>query len=99
MSRKNSGEQCSIKSSFFMNEFNNLDEFYNNIDHRINTKLAQTMKKAILLIIDEVDLHLSNKMESLIENEVNKKIQFILYTMDIRNNDPVEQKSLDKSTN
>ena len=69
-----------------------MDEFYNNIDHRINTKLAQTMKKAILLIIDEVDLHLSNKMESLIENEVDKKIQFIVNLLDIRNNNPkIEQ--------
>lgn len=74
-----------MKSSLFQNEFNTIDDFYNNIDHRINSKLAQSMKRAILLIIEEVDLHLSNKMEVLIEAEVEKKIQNIFSDADLRN--------------
>jgi len=48
----------SLKDSFLKNEFASVDEFYDNIDHRINSKIAQGMKKAILIIIEEIDIHL-----------------------------------------
>ena len=75
-------EHVSLKSSFLLNEFNNLDHFYSSVDHRINIKLAQTMKKAIMLIIEEVDSHLSNKMELLVQNEVKKNIQIVFKSME-----------------
>jgi hypothetical protein len=43
------------------------------------------MKKAIILIIEEVDLHLSNKMELLIESEIDKKLQATISKFDFRN--------------
>ena len=36
-------------------------------------KLAESMKKAILVIIEEVDLHLQTKMELLIQTAIDKK--------------------------
>jgi hypothetical protein len=43
------------------------------------------MKRAILLIIEEVDIHLSNKMEVLVETEVDKKIAKFIDSCDLRN--------------
>ena len=87
-------DHVSLKSSFFLNEFNNLDHFYTSVDHRINAKLAQTMKKAIMLIIEEVDLHLSNKMEVLVQNEVNKKIQFVFSALDPTKSDDLDSEKI-----
>ena len=47
--RNNNGLEPTIyemRESFFHNELTSLDDFHNNLDHRINSKVALSMKKA-----------------------------------------------------
>ena len=51
MSDANEMSILNLRESFFHEDLNSVDEFFNNVDDRVNHKIAQGMKKAIRLIV------------------------------------------------
>lgn len=44
-----------LRESFFHDDFHTVDQFFNNVDDRVNQKIAIGMKKAIKLIVGKFD--------------------------------------------
>ena len=44
-----------LRESFFHDDFHSVDQFFNNVDDRVDHKIASGMKKAVRLIVDRFD--------------------------------------------
>lgn len=59
-----------MRESFILREFTSLDDFLNTVDDRVNIKIAQGMKKALQLVVENLDLHIKTKLRLIITNEM-----------------------------
>lgn len=62
--------QFTMRESFILREFTSLDDFLNTVDDRVNIKIAQGMKKALQLVVENLDLHIKTKLRLIITNEM-----------------------------
>lgn len=51
----NDNSILNLRESFFHDDFHSVDQFFNNVDDRVDHKIAAGMKKAVRLIVDRFD--------------------------------------------
>ena len=64
-----------LRESFFHEDLTSVDEFFNNVDDRVNHKIAQGMKRAIRLIVGQFDKHMLNKIKMIVRDELDDKMR------------------------
>ena len=63
----------SLNDSFFQDtgkESTTVEDYFQNIDERVNSKVANGMKKVMRLMIKKLDTHFQEKMEILLQDKV-----------------------------
>ena len=62
----------SLDDSFFIEKGKDttVEEYFRNIDERVNAKIAQGMKQAMLLIIKKLDVLIQNRLKCMVKDEV-----------------------------
>ena len=67
-------QMLNLRESIFHQDLTSVDDFFNNVDDRVNEKIALGMKKAIRLIVGQFDKHMLAKMKLLVKEEVDERL-------------------------
>lgn len=62
----------SLEDSFFLEKGKDatVEDYFRNIDERVNIKIAQGMKQAMHLIIKKLDVLIQNRLKYMVKDEV-----------------------------
>lgn len=72
MNAQNDSITLSLEDSFFLEKGKEatVEDYFKNIDERVNIKIAQGMKQAMHLIIKKLDILIQNRLKLMVKDEV-----------------------------